>query len=57
MTAEELRLHAQLANVFLGQGFGETNANLLASADIDPADSTRLVRRGCSHELAARILL
>lgn len=57
LSAEEQQAYARVLAVFRAQGFDEVTADLLASADVDPADTTRLLRHGCSVELAAHIVL
>ena len=53
----EMQAHRDRANVFRAMQFTETEAHLLAAAEVLPADVQRLLSDGCSHALAVRILI
>lgn len=53
----ELVAHAERANVFRSMQFTETEAHLLAAADVQPDEVQRLLSRGCTHAWAVRILI
>ncbi len=56
--AEQARIEAWRFEELIRAGFEpETAAELAARIDVDLHATLDLVRRGCPHELAARILL
>jgi len=55
--ADDARAKNALAKLFTHLGFTESEAQLLASVNADPARAAAMVTQGCSHTLATRILV
>lgn len=53
----EIQEHAERVKEFTELLFSETEANLLAAAQVPLEDVQALLAKGCSHKWATRILI
>lgn len=54
---EEIDLFVWLFEQFLEMGFGEEEADFLATSEVDYREAKALIDQGCPHQLALEILL